>query len=953
MKLRQLFFCCLLCCMASALAQTAVPSLPQDDSVRLGRLDNGLTYYIRHNKYPERQAEFYIAQRVGSIQEEEEQRGLAHFLEHMCFNGTEHFPGNELIRYLESVGVKFGENLNAYTSVDQTVYNISNVPATRESVLDSCLLILYDWAGALTLDGEEIDKERSVIHEEWRSRSNPVLRMYERALPRLYPDCRYGLRLPIGLMSVVDGFEHQALRDYYEKWYRPDLQAIIVVGDIDVDRMERKIRELFAHLAMPADPAPREYLPVADNPRPIVVSEKDKEQTSSSVTIIHKHEVFPDSLKNTPFYYYHQYLDAMATGILNMRIHEKGLNPDVPFVSASVDEDTYEMSRTKGAFSISIMPKEGQWEAAVDTVVAEVMRACRYGFTQTEYDRMRAELISQVESQYQNRDKRYNASYVNACVEHFLNSEPLVSLDTEYALYTQMAPTVTLDEVNQRMRQLAEPRDTNLVIMSMSPDKDGLPVPTEAELLGWVKAAQQIDLGPYVDNVRNEPLIATLPQPGRIVRTAAGPFGSELLTLSNGVRVYLKPTDYKDNEVRMQAYSPGGAGLYGLDDDVNLKVFDEVIGSSGLGSFTRLELQKALAGVQASVSPGLLARSERLSGTATPKDLKTMFELTYLSFQAPRRDDQTVASTLTALRESMINQEAKPMSAFGDSLMATVYDRHPRAAHLKHQMLDRVSYDRVLQIYADRFADASDFTFILCGNFRTDSIRPLIEQYLATLPALKRREKPADTRQYMHRGTLTNRFERRMETPQAMAVQMWHGPAKSTLRHHVLADMLGQVLDMRYTETIRESIGAAYSVGVSGGVNYNSADKPRYVVQIFAPVKPELCDTAMTVMDRELEAIAERGVEAKYLDKVKEYLLKTIDENRRSNAYWMGCIESEVKRGIDFDTHYKDVVAAVTSADLQKLARRILKDANRLRVIMLPDVSGDGAPAAPQAPEAE
>lgn len=939
MKLRKLFMLCLLCCAASAMAQPGIPTLPLDENVRVGRLDNGLTYYLRYNKYPEKQAEFYIAQKVGSIQEEEDQRGLAHFLEHMCFNGTEHFPGNELIRYLESVGVKFGENLNAYTSIEQTVYNISNVPATRESVLDSCLLILYDWSNALTLDNKEIDKERSVIHEEWRSRSNPTLRMYERALPRLYPDNRYGHRLPIGLMSVVDNFKYEALRAYYEKWYRPDLQAIIVVGDIDVDRMEEKIKKLFSPIRMPENAAVREYLPVADNPEPIVISEKDKEQTSSSVVIMQKQEVFPDSLKNTPLYYYNQFLSSMALGIVNMRIHEKGLNPSAPFVNAGVDEGTYEVSKTKDAFSISIMPREGEWKAAIDTVVAEVMRAYKYGFTQTEFDRTRSEVISQMESIYQNRDKRQNSSFVSECVGHFLNNEPLVSLDTKYAFYTQMVPNIPLEEVNRYFRELAAPRDTNLVIMAMSPDKKGLAVPTEEQLLQWVHEARNIDLGAYVDNVKNEPLIPHLPTPGSIVKEAAGPFGSHFLVLSNGVRVYLKKTDYKDNEVRMQAYSPGGASRYGKEDNINLKVFDELISASGLGDFTRLELQKALAGKQASVKSSLLGRSERLRGASTPKDMRTMFELTYLSFQKPKRDDQTVESTLTAMRESMINQEAKPMSAFGDSLSATIYDHHPLAARLKHDMLDKVSYDRILEIYADRFADASDFTFIFCGNFEEDSIRPLIEQYIATLPVVKRKDKPADTKQYMHKGTLTNRFERKMETPQAMALQMWHGPSSPKLRDQVVTDMLGQVLDMRYTETIRESIGAAYSVGVNSGISYNSADKPRYAIQIFAPVKPELCDTAMAVMDEELEAIASRGVDTKYLDKVKEYLLKTADENQRSNTYWMGCIESMDRRKIDFDTDYKATVSSVTSADLQKLAKKVLKDRNRLRVIMLPDMT--------------
>lgn len=937
MKQRTLFTVLTLVCAGILSAQTLSSPLPVDTAVRIGKLDNGLTYYIRHNGYPEKQADFYIAQKVGSIQEEEHQRGLAHFLEHMCFNGTKNFPGKTLISYLESIGVKFGDNLNAYTSIDETVYNIDNVPVTREGIVDSCLLILHDWSNALTLDGKEIDEERSVIHEEWRSRSNATMRMYEKALPILYPDNNiYGRRLPIGLMSVVDSFPHEALRAYYHKWYRPDLQAIIVVGDVDVDAVEKKIHDLFTHIPLAANAAKRVYPTVPDNYTPLVFSGKDKEQTRATITIARKHETYPDSLKNTPLYYIHNYLVYSGLSMLSSRLNEKALQPGCPYTSASCSEDTYEMSKTKGAFYIYISPKEGQWKAAIDTVMAEVTRAYKYGFTATEYDRTRTEWLSQLDASYEGRNKRKNSSFTRPCIDHFLNKEPLASLETEYELMTQLIPNLTADLVDDTFRSIAAPSDTNLVVYSMAPDKEGYKVPTETELLNWVKEGCDIDLGPFVDKVKNEPLIASLPTPGRIIKEKPGRFGTTHLVLSNGVKVILKPTDYKDNEILMQAYSPGGDARYPESDVANLLLFDRLIKASGLGNFTRTELNKALAGVQANVQTSLSSRSEQISGAAVPKDLRTLFELVYLSFGKPLRDDASVEAVMHALGEQLKRKEAQPTSAISDSMMVTLYDHNPRVRNLHCDMLDQVSYDRILEIYADRFADASDFTFTFCGKFDTDSIRPLIEQYLATLPTVRRNDKPVDGKTYMHKGAVTNRFLRPMETPQGMAVLLWHGGMPYNLKNNLVINTLGQILDTRYTETVREELGAAYSVGVVSNEYFSSADKPGYFIQVFAPLKPELCDTALVVMKSELEKIARNGVEKQYIDKIKEYLLKQADEQVRNNGYWLHVIQTYAQRGLDSNTDLKRTIESITSKDIQKMARRIMKDNNHIRIIMLP-----------------
>lgn len=929
-------------CLCSSLltAQNQAPQsrqLPIDPAVRYGKLENGLTYYLRHNQYPEHQAEFYIAQKVGSIQEEENQRGLAHFLEHMCFNGTKNYPGNTLIRYLESLGVKFGEQLNAFTSIEKTVYNISNVPTARQSALDSCLLILHDWSNDLLLATEEIDKERGVIHEEWRVTSNAIRRIYERSLPALMPGSRYGHRMPIGLMSVVDHFEPQVLRDYYEKWYRPDLQAIIVVGDIDVDYMEARIKQLFGPITLPEHPAVREYIPVPDNNEPIVVCDKDKEQTVAAVSIMCKHEVYPDSLKNTMDYCVYSYLKMMGLNMMGRRLQELCREPETPFSHASCSDENFLVAKTTAAFGMEVVPKEKRTYEAVQTAWQEVLRARKFGFTATEYARERAEYLSQLEKAYNNRDKRENGVFTQEYVANFLDGEPIPGLEAEYQLFSAVAPRIPVEMVNQVFASLVGVSDTNLVVFAVSPDKEGFEQPQADKLLAAVHEARKAELTPYIDKVKNEPLIPVLPAKGRIVKEKAGQFGSTEWTLSNGVRVILKKTDFKDNEVKMMAYSPGGYSRYPLADRVNVDNMDYMVKASGLGNFTRTELDKVLAGVQATVVPTVALRNEYLDGSATPKDLRSLFELVYLSFGPVKRDDKAVESVKAQLREMLRNKASDPMAAFRDSIPATVYDHHPRLVHMNEALVDSISYDRILEMYADRFRDASDFTFLFCGNFDNDSIRLFTEQYLAALPVVKRSDKPVDVKFYRRKGQTVNRFTRNMEQPQAFVFSLWHGACKDTQKNTLAASILGQALEMRYLEVIREEMGAAYSVSASARVERNAADKPEYTLQIVAPVKPEKCDSVLLILKEELQQVADKGVEEKYLTKIKEYLIKTFKENERQNGVWMNRICYADRYGIEMYTGYKEAVEAITAADVAAFARKVLKDNNCSTVVMMPE----------------
>ena len=528
-------------------------NLPVDTAVRVGKLSNGLTYYIRHNALPEGRAHFYIAQRVGSVQEDESQRGLAHFLEHMCFNGTDNFKGNDLIKYCESIGVKFGVNLNAFTSTDETVYNIDDVPVGREQTVDSCLLILRDWAGGLTLDPKEIDKERGVIREEWRLRSSASQRIFERNLETLYPGSRYGKRMPIGLMSVIDNFKPEALRAYYKKWYRPDLQGVIVVGDIDPDKVEASIERIFGSLPMPENAAKYETYPVPDNDTPIYVVDKDKEVQQGIIDIFFKSEAFPDSLKNSIAYAGIQYLQNVACGMMNARFNEQSTKPDCPYLGAMVRYTDYLLSKTKAAVELIVVPKPGQDTAALRAAMQDVVRARRFGFTDTEYGRMRDELMSQLEEVYTNRTKQYNAFYTQQYVDNFLDNEPIPSVADEFNLMKRLTPVLPAAAASELFGQLVARTDTNFVLLAMYPEAEGTTVPTADAFRAAVDAAASAPLTAYVDSVNTDPLVASLPKPGKIVSETPSVHGYTCWTLSNGARVFYRQTDFNDSEVLLSA----------------------------------------------------------------------------------------------------------------------------------------------------------------------------------------------------------------------------------------------------------------------------------------------------------------------------------------------------------------------------------------------------------------
>ena len=915
--------------------QMQFPPLPVDKNVRIGQLDNGLTYYIRHNKLPENRAECYIAQKVGSILEEPQQRGLAHFLEHMAFNGTKNFPGDDkglgVIPWCETVGIKFGTNLNAYTSIDETVYNISNAPIDRTGVLDSCLLILHDWSNYILLKDDEIDKERGVIREEWRSRNSGMLRVYTDLLPTIYQGDKYADCMPIGSIDVINNFPYKDIRDYYHKWYRPDLQGIVIVGDIDVDTVEAKLKAVFADVQKPVNPAERTYYPVTDNKEPIVAIGTDKEVDDPSIEIYFKQDATPDSEKNNVGYLASQYMTSMISSMLNARLSELVQSANPPFTRASSYYSDFFVAKTKEAFALSASSKADGIETALKTLLQETERARRFGFTESEYARARANYLQSLESAYNEREKTKHGSYVREYVQNFLNGEPIPGIEAEYAMMNQLAPNIPLQAMNMVMQQLVP--DSNQVVIIAGPAKEGLKYPTKEEVINLLKGMKDLDLQAYVDKVSDEPLMKEAPKGGKIISEKEGDiYGSTKLVLSNGVTVYVKKTDFKADEIRMKGTSLGGKSIFPDKDALNFAVMDNVIAVGGLGNFSQVDLTKVLAGKKVSVNAGLGATTENVFGTCSPKDFETMMQLTYLTFTAPRKDAEAFESFKNRMKAQLESAQANPLSSINDSLQKAMYNNHPRVVMMKPEMVDQIDYDRILEMYNDRFKDASDFTFYFVGNIDLETAKPLIAEYLGALPAINRKETFKDTKMSIRKGVYKNEYAKEQQTPTATIVFLYSGKAPYTLKNDILLSFATQVLDMVYTEEVREKEGGTYGVNCFGDLQ--KYPKEQLLLQIVFQTDPAKKDKLAGIVVDELKKLAAEGPSDVHLQKVKEYMLKKYADNQKENGYWMNNLNDYFYYGMDMTEGYTDIVNSITAKDIQKFVSDLLKQGNEIEVTM-------------------
>ena len=919
----------MLVAVSAVSAQMQMPPVPLDPAVKTGKLENGLTYYIRHNEWPEKRCDFYIAQRVGSMQEEDDQRGLAHFLEHMCFNGTTHFPGDALKQYLERIGVKFGENLNAYTSFDETVYNINNVNVEIAGAVDSCLLILHDWSHDLLLEDKEIDKERGVIEEEWRVRRSAQLRLIEAALPTICKDSKYAERMPLGTMEVVKNFPYETLRSYYRKWYRPDLQALIVVGDVDPDAVEKKLQEMFADIApAAANAAVREEFPVPDNQEPLVFIGKDKEFTGMVASVMFKTEPLPRELRGTMAYIAQDYVEDAISGMLNERLNELTRKADAPFSGASVSFGDFLVAKTKEALSLDISMKENRYAEGIKAAYRELLRASRGGFTESEYDRFKQEYLSQIDAAYEARDKRTNTSFVNDYVRHFIDNVPAAGIEWEHQMMNQIVPNIPLDMINQAIGELSQ---DNRVILVFMPEKEGLACPTEQEVLSAMTEVDGEDIAAFTEEVSTEPLVPELKSKVKVKKITDDIYGAKLITLSNGMKIHVKQTDYSPNKISFRATSWGGNSLYSNDEYVNSSNIG-LVHQGGLGNFSAVELNKKLAGKQASVSSSVNARSEGISANCVKKDFETMLQLVYLNFTSPRRDDEAFTSAIERSRNALKNQDLNPQTALQDSVISVVYNNNVRAKRFKEEDLDRINYDRLLEMYRERFANAGDFEYYLVGDVNADSVAPLLAKYLGALPAKGKKENYKMIDQRMTKGERECYFTKEQDTPNSMNVFIYHTPMKETLRNDILVDMLQQAMTMLYTETVREDEGGAYGVPVSA----NLIDYPEELamVQIVLPTAPEKRVAMTDIVNDGIKKMMAEGPSEENLGKIKEYMLRSHQEDLKNNGYWMTSLVSKTRYNQEFVEGYEECVQSITIEDIKKVAQDIFGSGNRLVVGM-------------------
>ena len=918
---------------AAMFAQQAMPT-PFDPNVRRGKLENGLTYYIRHNEKPAQRANFYIAQKVGSILEEEDQRGLAHFLEHMAFNGTVNFPGKALLNYMEHNGVKFGENVNAWTSIEQTVYMLTNVPTNNMGLVDSCILILHDWSSFIALEGEEIDKERGVILEEMRQGQGAQMRIYQKMLPEIYPNSPYGHRLPIGTEEVVANFDHEALRAYYHKWYRPDLQGIIIIGDIDVNVVESHLKSIFEDIPAPIDPAERTRFEVADNAEPIVSICTDREETNYSLSVYFKHDVMPNEAKGDISYWMKGYIDQLVATMYNNRMEELTQKANPPFIFGYGYYGTFFISDTKDAWtSLAYAKDKDGIDEAMNAIVAENKRMQQYGFTASEFERAKADLQKRIENQYDERDKQETNRYFYPILNHFLTNEPLMGIENEYMLLSQILPSLPVEAINAYAKELI--REDNIVITLTAPEKEGEVLPTKEELLAMFEAANKVEVTPYVETVSDEPLIAVLPVKGAIEsKEVDETFETVVLTLKNGVKVIYKPTNFKDDEVVMSVYSFGGYSAMDQSDPYTLQEINSLVTLGGVGNFSAIDLPKVLAGKKASVHPYISNITEGMSGNCSARDLETMLQLTYLYFTSPRSDDEAFQSYITRTKSMVANIESDPNTAFRDNLMFALYDNHPLVKRMKAEDYDKVDYDKAMKLYADRFKDANNFVFTFVGNINPETFEPMVELYLGSLKTKKNDETWTTNVPLITDKDVTSHYTKAMENPKVTCYIIYNGDMKFDRKSQLTLQLLNDVMDIVYTEKIREDEGGTYGVGVNA--NLSQCPKESFMFLIGFETNKEMYEKLIGIAKAELQNVANNGPRPEDLKKVKEFLVKKHAEDLESNRYWMSSIVTKEQYGYNPMQDYNNIINGITSEDVANMAKAVLNGYKK-EVVQIPE----------------
>ena len=909
-------------------------ALPIDSAVRVGKLENGLTYYIRHNEYPKHRAEFHIAQAVGATMEEDHQNGLAHFLEHMAFNGTKHFAGKGIIEYFESIGVNFGGNINAYTSLDETVYRLSEVPTVREGIIDSALLVMHDWACGLLLLEEEIDNERGVIREEWRTGAQANRRMWKAINPLKYPGSQYAKRDVIGDTAVINNFTYDALRDYYKKWYGPDNQAIIVVGDIDVDKVEQKIKDLWADVPERVNRGERPLHSVYDNAEPIVAIVRDREAQYTRIEMEFKKDQLPKPLRGTNVSYLQNLALELVCDMFNNRLSELSMKPEATFVGAGSYHG--ELVKEKDAFVAVYLAKQGQEVAAYKDLLTQLEKMRRYGFTHAELDRVKKEMLAAYEKSYNERNTVRNIMYAQQYIRHYLSDEPIPGIAWEYETVQQILPMLSVDMLNQMAQQLVT--DENLIISFQAPEDKNVVLPTEAEAVELLAAVKNEEIEAPVEEAIRENLVEIAPKAGKIKKTAYNEsLGVTEWTLSNGVRVMVKPTTFKQDEILFYAFSQGGRSLVATEDLPSAALATDVVELGGLADMSATDLQKALTGKRVSISPSISAYGENLNGSSTIKDLETLLQLNYLYFTAPRRDEESYQTLMSILESQLANRDKNPKVAWSDSVQMMASNYSERTLILNKDLLAKVSLDKALEVYKARFANPADFTFFFVGNVdpADAAFQAQVCTWLGGLKTSKKMEKAADDKVRVAMGVQKNYFTRKMETKTASnRIQYTSYDMPYTLENDLNMEMIGRILSTRYLESIREREGGSYGVGCAAWMNRHPVAYAQLIMQF--DTDPEKQEKLMNIIHEEVMTIVENGPLAKDLQKEKESMLKDFEEDLEKNGYWIDVLSTYYKNNINYITDYKEEVEAITAETVQETLKKLVAAGNVFEVVMLP-----------------
>lgn len=916
-------------------AQQLAP-IPVDPAVKIGTLPNGLTYIIRKNTEPKGRAHFYIAQKVGSILEEDNQQGLAHFLEHMAFNGTKHFPGKNLIGFLERIGCRFGADLNAYTAFDETVYTVMDAPTDKgNEIIDSCILILHDWSSNIELLGSEIDEERGVIHEEWRVSNNADIRNFKKLLPIILPNNKYANRLPIGTMEVVDHFEHQAIRDFYHKWYRPDLQGIIIVGDLDPDYVEAKIKEYFADIPKRENPAERYYVKIEDNEKPIAAIATDKEATATRLLLMYKHEAQTPEMKASVLGAATNYLDAIVSNIFSERFREITRKPNAPFLGANAYRgEMLDFAKTKDAFQILAATKDGAWEEALKALVTEVEEVNRYGFLESEYERAKTNVLKMYENLYNERNKRTNSAYVEEYKSYFLDGGYIPGIEGEKALIDQIAASLTLNDVNKYVKELITD-GKNLVMYITGPEKDGITYPTPEQMIAAYTKYATANIEARKEEVISTTLIDTPLKGGKIVSEKKnGKFGTTELKLNNGVTVYIKPTDFKDDDIRLSGITHGGNYLYTKPEDIlQTHVLDDIFGVSKVGKFTRTELRKAMTGRSASVSVSVGDFTTSVSGFSTIRDFETMLQLVYLNQTALSEDMEAFQSYKEQQIAALKMMERNPLSSVSDSISYLLYGNSLRNRVLKEADYNAINYTRALEMVRERVGSANGFKYFIVGNVDIEAAKPLIAKYLGSIPKGKAPKEMDRKKDEKHRtGKMTIEYKRDFDTPTAIVLDALFGPVQYDQKALLTSAILNSVLDQTLVASIRERESGTYSPYAGVNVQEFPEQETGITIQFFCD--PLKAASLNDVVYAEMDKLVKEGIDQTTFDKAVTSMKKRHAEALRENDYWLSQIQRYFFRGRNYVDNYDAILNSITTKDVADMLQKVITSGNRLELIL-------------------